>query len=147
MAAGDASGVVGCDHGGVPPGHHLRHLPDGGLEFLLEDPVLVRLIVGDQVTLRFGRTEVVITAPFDLEVDGVDHHLDPHRPVTLGPLLTTLPGAARWLWASTSGALTLVLMQGQRLVVPGPTVRSTWSVGDAEAPVAEAARSVFGPKE
>jgi len=130
-----ASGDAGRDHRGVPDGHHLRELPDGGLEFVLEDPVLSCLIVDDRVTLRFGRTLVVVADPFDLEVDGIGHELDPRRPDTLGPLLATYPGTARWLWASPDGELTLVLMQGQRLVVPGPAVRSAWSVGDM--PVAD----------
>jgi len=131
----------------VPPGHRLRYLPDGGLEFLLEEPVLDCLLVGDQVTLRFGRTEVMLSDPFDLEVDGVGHHLDPRRPMTLAPLLDTIPGAARWLWASPDGALNLVFMQGQRLAAPGPTVRNTWSVVGAGAPVAETAASVVDPVE
>jgi hypothetical protein len=115
----------------VPTGHHLRELPDGSLEFVLEDPVLSCLVIDDRVTLRFGSTDVVIADPFALEVDGVGHLLDPRHPDTLGPLLATYPGAARWIWASTDGRLTLVFMQGQQLVVPGPAVRNAWSVGDA----------------
>lgn len=126
-------------------GHHFRELPDGGLEFLLEDPILACLLVGEQVTLRFGCTDVVVADPFDLEVDGVGYHLDPHRPDTLGPLLATFPGAARWLWASPNGALTLVFMQGQRLVVPGPAVRNAWSVGTAEGPEVKSTGSVGDP--
>ena len=118
----------------MPDGHRLRELPDGGLEFVLEDPVLTCLVVDDRVTLRFGRTDVVVADPFELEVDGVGHRLDPHRHDTLGPLLATYPGTARWLWASPDGELTLVFMQGQRLVVPGPAVRSAWSVGNASGP-------------
>ena len=63
-------------------------------------------------------------------MDGVGHRVDPQRPDTLGPLLATYPGTARWIWASTDGQLTLVFMQGQRLTVPGPAVRNAWSVGD-----------------
>ena len=111
----------GWDHGGVTDGYHLRELPDGGLEFVLEDPVLACLVVADRVTLRFGRTDVVVAEPFDLEVDGVGHRLDPRRHETLGPLLAAYPGTARWLWASPDGELTLVFMQGQRLVAPGPS--------------------------
>jgi len=112
----------------VPDAHHLRELPDGSLEFVLEDPVLACLVVDERVTLRFGRTDVVVADAFDLEVDGVGHRLDPHRHDTLGPLLATYPGTARWLWASPTGELTLVFMQGQRLIVPGPAVRSAWWV-------------------
>lgn len=114
---------------------------------MLDDPVLECLLVSGKVALRFGRTEVMVSDTFDLEVDGVGHHLDPRRPVTLGPLLATLPGAVRWLWASPDGALNLVFMQGQRLVAPGPPVRSTWSVGEAGAPGAETAASVVDSAE
>ncbi len=117
-------------------GHHIRELPDGGLEFVLDDPVLACIVVSDGVTLRFGSTDVVVADPFELEVDGVRHHLDPRRPETLAPLLATYPGTARWLHAAPEGELTLVFMQGQRLVVPGPAVRSAWSVGPSDpAPV------------
>jgi hypothetical protein len=108
-----------------------------GLELILEDPVLFSLLVGERVTLQFGRTDVVVADPFELEVDGEGHHLHPRRPETLGPLLATYPGAARWLWASPGGGLNLVFMQGQRLVVPGSAGRCTWSVGDAAGPVSE----------
>jgi len=118
----------------VSDGYHVRQLPDGGLEFVLDDPVLTCLIIDDRVTLRFARTDVVIAEPFDLEVDGVAHHLDPRRHDTLGPMLATYPGTARWIWASPEGELTLVFMQGQRLVAPGPTVHSAWSVGGADEP-------------
>ncbi len=108
---------------------YLRELPDGGLEFVLEDPALTCLVVADRVTLRFGGTDVVVADPFELEVDGECHLLDPRRPETLSPLLATYPGTARWMHATPDGELTLVFMQGQRLVVPGPAVRRAWSVG------------------
>ena len=113
----------------------LRELPDGGLEFVLEDPVLACLVIDDRVTLRFGRTEVVIADPFTLDVDGTEHALDPRRPDTLEPLLATYPGTARWLWTAPDGTLTLVLMQGQRLVVPGPATHESWTVGTAASEV------------
>jgi Family of unknown function (DUF6188) len=119
--------------------HHLRELPDGGLEFVLDDPVLSCLVVDDRVTLRFGQTDVVVAEPFELEVDGVGHLLDPRRHDTLGPLLATYPGTARWLWASPDGRLTLVFMQGQRLVAPGPTVRSAWSISGSRGSDLDAA--------
>ncbi len=120
---------AGCDHGGVHVGHHLRELPDGSIEFVLDVPILSCLVIDEVSILRFGRTDVVIADPFELEVDGVGYYLDPHRHDTLGPLLATYPGTARWLWAAPDGTLNLVFMQGQRLVVPGPAVRSAWSVG------------------
>ncbi|MGD0881665.1 MAG: DUF6188 family protein [Acidimicrobiales bacterium] len=118
----------------MPDGVLIRELPDGGHEFVLDDPVLEGLIVDRRVTLRFGPTDVVLSAPFRLQVDGVDHRLDPRFPDSLAPLLACIPGTARWLWASPCGALHLVLMQGQRLVVPELDARSTWSVGTVDGP-------------
>lgn len=110
-------------------GVQVRELPDGGREFLLEDPRLCAVVVGGGVTLRFGPTDVRVTGPCTLEIDGTCHRLDPARPESVAPLLSCLPGAARWLWASPEGRLTVLLMQGQRLVVPGPPGPGTWSVG------------------
>lgn len=107
----------------------LRELPDGGHEFVLDDPVLRAVVVDGGVTLRFGRTDVVLTARCTLELDGVVHRLDPAAPHSLAPLLSCYPGSVRWLWAAPDGRLTLVLMQGQRLEVPGPPDRGAWSVG------------------
>ena len=45
----------GWEHGAVSDGVLVRELPDGGREFVLEDPVLTGLVVDDRVTLRFGR--------------------------------------------------------------------------------------------
>ncbi|MGA2837934.1 MAG: DUF6188 family protein [Acidimicrobiales bacterium] len=118
----------------MPDGVLIRELPDGGHEFVLDDPVLDGIIVGRNVTLRFGRTDVTLTAPFRLQVDGVDHRLDPRCPDSLAPLLACFPGTSRWLWASPSGALHLVLMQGQRLDAPGQDIFSAWTVGPAGEP-------------
>jgi len=130
----------GWEHGEVSDGVLLRELPDGGHEFVLEDPVLCALVVDTGVTLRFGRTDVVVTGPCRLEVDGVDHRLDPLVPQSLAPLLSCFPGSARWVWASTDGRLTVVLMQGQRLVVPGPLVPRAWTVVGPSGPVGPVGR-------
>jgi hypothetical protein len=118
----------------VPAGVLIRELPDGGHEFVLEDPVLARIVVDQRVTLRFGSTDVSVSGPFAFEVDGLGHWLDPRYADSLAPLLSSFPGSARWLWTSPTGELTLVLMQGQRLVVPEPLARSAWSVGDLAGP-------------
>ena len=107
----------------------LRVLPDGGHEFVLQDPELACIVLDGRVTLCFGRTSVTVAGPFDLELDGIHHWLDPRCTESLSPLLWSYPGSARWLWASPFDELTLVLMQGQRLVVPGLPVPSAWSVG------------------
>jgi len=78
-----------------PGGFRLRELPDGGVEFVLENPVLTGVVVADRVVLRFGATDVVVADPFELEVDEVGHRLDPARPETLGPLLAVYPATAR----------------------------------------------------
>ena len=107
----------------------VRPLPDRASEFVLEDPVLASIVIDGRVTLRFGRIDVMLAGPFSLRVDGIDHWLDPGATGTLAPLLSSFPGSARWLWASPLGELTLVMMQGQRLAVPGAPVPSAWTVG------------------
>ncbi len=124
----------------MPDGVLQRELPDGSREFVLEDPVLRALIVDGGLRLRFGRTDVVVTGPCSLEVDGVGHRLDPGAAETLAPLLSCYPGTARWIWASPDGRLTMVLMQGQRLVVPGPLAPSSWSVGASPGAAGDAAK-------
>ncbi len=104
-------------------------LPDGGHEFVLDDPVLRSLTVDGRVTLRLGRIDVVVGGPCSLEVDGVCYQLDPSTPETPTPLLSCFPGTARWVWSSPDGRLTLDSMQGQRLVVSGTVVPTAWSVG------------------
>jgi hypothetical protein len=129
---------MGWEHDGVSDSVVLRELPDGGHEFVLEDPVLRALEItlesapeiDGAVILRFGRTEVTVSGAFALEVDGVAYRLDPCVPESLAPLLSCIPGAARWVWASPDGRLTVELMQGQRLVAPGPALQPWWSVGD-----------------
>jgi hypothetical protein len=117
----------------VAEGVPVRELPDGGFEFVLDDPVLSAVAiesgVDGRVTLRFGGADVVLSGPFRLAVDGVDHVLDPTFPESLAPLLVCMPGAARWLWATPAGEFVVVMAAGQRIVVPAPTVRSAWSVG------------------
>lgn|GEM_PF-958665 len=132
---------AGWEHGQWSDGVRIRELPDGGRQFVLEEPVLRALTIDGGLTLRFGRTEVVVAGACTLEVDGAEHRLDPAVPESLGPLLWCLPGSARWLWASTDGRLTVELMQGQRLVVPGPAVPGAWSVGGRTGPGPE-----WGPR-
>jgi hypothetical protein len=117
----------------VSDGALVRELPDGGQEFVLEDPALSRLALDGRVHLRFGSTDVTVSAPFELDVDGVHHRLDPLRADTLTPLLATYPGTARWLWSPADGSLHLEFMQGQRLVVPGHPAAPAWSVGSVTA--------------
>jgi len=113
----------------VSDGVLLRVLPGGGHEFVLQDPELARIVLDGRLTLCFGRTSVTVAGPFTFELDGIEHWLDPRFTESLSPLLWSFPGSARWLWASPADELTLVLMQGQRLVVPGLPVPSGWSVG------------------
>jgi hypothetical protein len=111
-------------------GFLIRELPDGGSEFVLEQPAVSFVRVDDQSKLQFGETELVIGAPFRLEIDGALHHLDPHRTRTLGPLLGLYPSTVRWVWTSAGGDLTAVFESGAALTVsPDPTLRA-WSLGN-----------------
>jgi hypothetical protein len=113
----------------VVDGCVIRELPDGGREFVLDEPALSSIRIDHRSTLRFGVTEVAIAAPFILRSDGVTHHLDPRRTEALGPLLALYPGAVRWLWASAEGRLQVVFEHGA-LVSVGPSAGGTsWSVG------------------
>ena len=107
----------------------MRVLPDGGHEFVLEDPVLASIVVSGQIALVFGRTVVTVSGHVTLVVDGATHWLDTAHTSSLAPLLSCYPGTARWLWSTPAGQLTLVFMQGQRIVVPGARARTAWSVG------------------
>ena len=97
----------------------IRELPDGGKEFVLDDPVLAWIQIDIRVHLRFGAAEVVLGGPFDVNLDGIVYRLDPQRVEGLGPVLALFPGTARWLWSAPDGWLTLVFEHGARLRV-GP---------------------------
>jgi len=114
----------------VVEGCVLRELPDGGTEFVLDDPALSYIRVDRQCRLQFGRTEVVIAGPFVLWLDGIRHRLDPRRTDTLGPLLVLYPGTVRWLWATPEGDLQAVFESGSRLRVPTDRSGTSWSVGN-----------------
>ncbi len=110
-------------------GFFIRELPDGGSEFVLEQPAVSFIRVDDQSKLQFGETELVIGAPFRLGIDGSVHYLDPRRWKALGPLLGLYPSAVRWVWTSSVGDLTAVFDNGATLMVsPDPTLRA-WSLG------------------
>ena len=119
-----------CEHGAVVEGCVLRDLPDGGSEFVLDEPALSYVRVDRQSRLQFGRTEVVIAGPFLLRLDGVEHRLDPRRTDTLGPILVLYPGTVRWLWATAEGDLQAVFESGSRLLVPTDRTGTSWSVGN-----------------
>lgn len=111
-------------------GCRIRELPDGGQEFVLDEPALTFIRIDYQSRFQFGSTEVVIDSPFQLEIDGVTHHLDPQRWEALGPLLALFPGTMRWLWTSAQGALTAVFQSGARVTVTPDAVTRAWTVGD-----------------
>ena len=118
------------DHGAVVDGCEIRELPDGGREFVLDEPALTFIRIDHQSSLRFGRTEVVIRSPFVLEMGGSVHHLDPQRWDALGPLVALFPGSLRWLWTSPRGDLTAVFQKGATLTVSSDPMGTAWSVGD-----------------
>ena len=111
-------------------GCQIRELPDGGKEFVLDDPALSFIRIDEQSRLQFGTTEVVIGIPFTVEVDGSVHHLDPHRTEALGPLVALFPGTMRWLWTSAEGELTAVFESGAKVKVTPDAMSKAWSVGN-----------------
>ncbi len=119
-----------CEHVAVVEGCVIRELPDGGSEFVLDEPALSFIRVDRQSRLQFGRTEVVIGGPFTVHADGVDHRLDPRRTETLGPLIALYPGTVRWLWATPDGDLQMAFEHGARLSVPTDRSGASWSVGN-----------------
>jgi hypothetical protein len=114
----------------VVEGCVIRELPDGGREFVLDEPTLSFVRIDEQSRLQFGTTEVVIGAPFVLEIDGVAHRLDPQRSDALGPLLALFPGTARWLWTSADAELHLVFENGAKVSVGPYPMSNAWSVGN-----------------
>jgi hypothetical protein len=117
----------------VVDGCQIRELPDGGREFVLDEPDLSFIRIDEHSRLQFGRTEVVIASPFVLEMKGTVHFLDPRNHDALGPLVALYPGTVRWLWTSPQGEMTVVFHNGSTVrVPPAPTVRA-WSVGSAHS--------------
>ncbi len=110
-------------------GCRIRELPDGGREFVLDEPALTSIRINDQSTLQFGETDLVLDSPFVVEIAGVTHHLDPRRWDALGPLVALYPATVRWLWTSAQGQLTVVFDDGSRLSVSPDPVNKAWSVG------------------
>jgi hypothetical protein len=114
----------------VADGLLIRELPDGGKEFLLEEPTLSYIRIDEQSRLQFGATEVVIGIPFTLEVDGNLHHLNPNHADALGPFVALYPSRMRWLWTSAEGELTAVFEGGATVRVTPDSMAKAWSVGD-----------------
>jgi hypothetical protein len=110
-------------------GCQIRELPDGGREFVLDEPSLSFIRIDHQSRLQFGRTELAIGSPFVLAVAGTVHHLDPQHRGALGPLAALFPGSLRWLWTSAEGELTAVFQNGAELRVAPDPVNKAWSVG------------------
>jgi Family of unknown function (DUF6188) len=113
----------------VVDGCHIRELPDGGQEFVLDEPGLSFIRVDEHSRLQFGRTEVVIASPFVLELEGTVHFLDPRRHDALGPFVALYPGTVRWLWASADGEMTVEFENGNTVRVPPVLADWAWSVG------------------
>ena len=110
-------------------GCRIRELPDGGREFVLDEPTLSYIRIDQQAKLRFGRTEVAIGGPFVLATGGAVHRLDPGQRGTLGPLPALFPDSLRWLWASAGGELFAVFESGTQITVAPDRVGRAWSVG------------------
>jgi hypothetical protein len=117
----------------VDDGFVVRQMPDGGIEFVLEERLLDHVCIDHWSRLRFGSTEVAIRTPFSLEHAGLMHRLDPNRRDALGPLLSLFPGSLRWLWTSAVGELAAVFVDGSVMHVSPHPVSSAWSVGDVSS--------------
>jgi hypothetical protein len=113
----------------VIDGCEIREMPDGGREFVLEEPSLSFIRIDDQSHLQFGRTEVVIGSPFEVDIAGLVYRLDPRNSNQLGPFVSLFPGTIRWLWTSAGGRLTAVFRSGARVTVTPDAVIKAWSVG------------------
>ncbi len=111
-------------------GLQIRELPDGGTEFVLDQPELSFVRIDHQSRLQFGATELVIGVPFTLEINGVAHHLNPHRWDALGPFVALYPSTMRWLWTSADGELTAGFESGARMRVTPDAMSKAWSVGN-----------------
>lgn len=120
---------VACQHDSMVAGALVRELPGGGMEFVLEERSLSFIRIDHRTRLQFGPTEVAVTTPFTVESQGVVHRLDPHLRAGLGPLLAVFPGAARWLWTTARGELTVAFESGTKIVVAPDPVIDAWSVG------------------
>ncbi|MGO8871951.1 MAG: DUF6188 family protein [Acidimicrobiales bacterium] len=112
----------------------IRELPDGGKEFVLDEPSLSFIRIDERSTLQFGRTEVTIGGPFAVEIAGTVHHLDSRRSNELGPLVALYPGTARWLWATPAGELMLRFQTGSTLTVAPDRTGRSWLVGGVDRP-------------
>ena len=110
-------------------GFLIRELPDGGSEFVLDEPALSYLRIDHRSKLQFGATELAIGTPFTLEVNGLTHRLDPQRWDGLGPLVALFPATLRWLWTSPHGRLTAVFKNGATMTVVPDPVSKAWTVG------------------
>jgi hypothetical protein len=108
----------------------IRELPDGGSEFVLDEPALSYLRIDHRSKLQFGEAELAIGTSFTIEARGVIHRLDPQRWDELGPLVAVFPGTLRWLWTSPQGELTAVFRTGTTVTVPPNPVSRAWSVGN-----------------
>jgi hypothetical protein len=118
------------EHGPVEQGFLIRELPDGGSEFVLDEPDLSFLRIDHRSTLQFGATEVAIDTAFTLELRGRTYALDPRQWDALGPLVALYPGTIRWLWTSQEGELTAVFTTGATVSVSPDPVARAWSVGN-----------------
>ena len=107
----------GAITGPVDEGFLIRELPDGGSEFVLEQPAVSFIRVDDQSKLQFGETELVIGAPFRLEIDGAVHYAGSAPLDGLGPLLGLYPVGRPLGLDVLGGDLTAVFDSGAALMV------------------------------
>lgn len=107
----------------------MRELPDGGREFVLDDPELRAVSVDGAAHLCFGALDVALSAPGVILRNGYLEHFCPGDTHTLTGLLDLYPATVQWAWSTVTGRLVIVFVDETRLSVPrAPTTRA-WSVG------------------
>ncbi len=110
----------------------IRVLPDGGTEFVLDEPDLSFIRIDDRLKLQFGFTQLAIDRHF--AVSGSSHALDPRRRDQLGPAIALFPATLRWLWTSVGGDLTAIFMSGVKLAVAHDPTAQAWSISSLRYP-------------
>jgi len=94
----------------------------------VQEPDLAWIRIDHQTRLEFADAEIVIECPFELEVDGRRHHLDPNDRGGLGPLLAVYPDRLVSGTADDDGTLRLKFEGGASIVVPAHPDYEAWGV-------------------
>jgi hypothetical protein len=111
------------------PGCEIRELPDGGREFILDEPRLGFIRISVQSRLQFGDAHLEIEQPFTLTTKGGTFQLDPEDRAALGPLLSLYPDEIARVAMRPDGTLDATFASGSTLVVRPHPKYEAWSIG------------------